>query len=272
MVNLQKLPRGAKVQRASDDVVVIEAQTQEDAAAQAMPLFAEITVILGDKVDLTGFGLEAKVAGQLVVKERPGEPTTGSGEIRVAGTYKAYGQDLTVQQGQLLFAGTPLDNPRLNIVAVRTVDDVNAGLRVTGSAQNPQLTVFSDPPMGQANALSYLVAGKPLEEVGSGNAEGDALQTAARSLGTAAGGLLARKIGGRLGVDEVGVKDSATLGGSALTVGQYLSPRLYLSYGVGLFQPGEVVTLRYKLKESLAVQAERGPKDTRTGVEYRIER
>jgi translocation and assembly module TamB len=272
MVDLQKLPRGTRVQRASDDVVVIEAQSQQNAAAQSLPVVAEVTVILGDKVDLTGFGLAAKVAGQLVIKERPGEPTTGSGEIRVAGTYKAYGQDLTVQQGQLLFAGTPLDNPRLNIVAVRTVGEVNAGLRVTGSAQNPLLTVFSDPPMGQANALAYLVTGKPLEEVGSGNAEGDALQSAARSLGTAAGGLLARKIGGRLGVDEVGIKDSDTLGGSALTVGQYLSPRLYLSYGVGLFQPGEVVTLRYKLKESLAVQIERGPDDTRTGIEYRIEK
>lgn len=272
-VNLQKLPRGTRVQHASDDVIVVEtAQTQQDAAVQAVPLVAEITVILGDKVDLTGFGLEAKVAGQLIVRERPGSPTTGSGEIRVAGTYKAYGQDLTVQQGQLLFAGTPLDNPRLNIVAVRTIEDVNAGLRVTGTAQNPQLTVFSDPPMGQANALSYLVTGKPLDQVGSANEDSDALQSAARSLGTAAGGLLARKIGGRLGVDEVGIKDSEAIGGSAFTVGQYLSPRLYLSYGVGLFQPGEVVTLRYKLKESLAIQAERGPKDTRAGVEYRIEK
>jgi translocation and assembly module TamB len=260
------------VQRASNDIVVIEAQTPEQTAAEATPLVAEITVVLGDKVDLTGFGLEAKLSGQLVVRERPGEPTTGSGEVRVAGTYKAYGQDLTVQQGQLLFAGTPIDNPRLNIVAVRTVGEVNAGLRVTGSAQNPQLVVFSDPPMGQANALSYLVAGKPLDQVGSGSGEGDALQTAARSLGTAAGGLLAKKIGGRLGVDEVGVKDSQALGGSAFTVGQYLSPRLYLSYGIGLFQPGEVVTLRYKVRERLAIQAERGPNDTRAGVEYRIEK
>ena len=271
-VNLQKLPRGTRVQRSSEDVIVIEAQTPEEVAAEATPLVAEIDVILGDKVDLTGFGLEAKLSGQLLVRERPGAPTTGSGEIRVAGTYKAYGQDLTVQQGQLLFAGTPIDNPRLNIVAVRAVGDVNAGLRVTGSAQNPQLVVFSDPPMGQANALAYLVTGKPLDQVGSGSGEGDALQTAARSLGSAAGGLLAKKIGGRLGVDEVGVKDSEAIGGSAFTVGQYLSPRLYLSYGIGLFQPGEVVTLRYKLKESIAIQAERGPKDTRAGVEYRIEK
>jgi translocation and assembly module TamB len=271
-INLQKLPRGTSVQRASSDVVVIEAQTPEAVAAQATPLVAEITVILGDKVNLTGFGLEATLNGQLIVRERPGAPTSGSGEVRVAGTYKAYGQDLTVQTGQLLFAGTPIDNPRLNIVAVRTVGDVNAGLRITGNAQNPQLAVFSDPPMGQANALAYVVTGKPLDQVGSSSGDSDALQSAARSMGSAAGGLLAKKIGGRLGIDEVGVKDSDAIGGSAFTVGQYLSPRLYLSYGIGLFQPGEVMTLRYKLKEGLAIQAERGPKDTRAGVEYRIEK
>ena len=76
----------------------------------------------------------------------------------------------------------------------------------------------------------------------------------------------------RLGVDEVGVKDDEMIGGAALTVGQYLSPRLYLSYGVGLFEPGEVVTLRYKLKKDFSVQAQAGPEDTRAGVEYRIER
>jgi len=192
--------------------------------------------------------------------------------VRVGGTYKAYGQDLTIRQGQLLFAGTPLDNPRLNIIAVRAVDDITAGLRITGSAQNPQLVVFSDPAMGQSNALAYLVTGKPLSEVGTGEGEGDALQSAARSLSTAAGGLLAKNIGQRLGVDELGIKDSEMIGGAALTVGQYLSPRLYLSYGVGLFEPGEVITLRYKLSKDLALEALNGPKDSRAGIEYRKER
>jgi translocation and assembly module TamB len=126
--------------------------------------------------------------------------------------------------------------------------------------------------MSQANALSYLVAGKPLDEIGSGEGEGDALQSAARSLGTAGGGLLAKSIGRRLGVDELAIKDEEMIGGSALTVGQYLSPKLYVSYGVGLFEPGEVITLRYKLKKDFSIQAQTGPEDMRAGVEYRIER
>jgi translocation and assembly module TamB len=270
-VNLQKLPRGGdKAQAASPDVVVIDAgRTQEEAAEQAIPLFADITIVLGEKVNLTGFGLLAQVGGQLDVRERPGTDTVGSGTVRVSGTYKAYGQDLTIQEGELLYASTPLDNPRLRIEATRTVEDVVAGLRVRGSAQNPELTVFSDPPMGQANALSYIVAGKPLEEIGSGEGEGDAMQAATRSLGAAAGGLLAKNVGRRLGADELSVKDDEMIGGAALTVGQYLSPRVYLSYGVGLFEPGEVVTLRYKINSDLSVQAQRGPEDTRAGIEYR---
>lgn len=274
-INLQKLPRGGpRVQQASPDVVVIDAQEQVD-PTQDMPLRAEITVVLGDEVEITGYGLEAQVDGQLVVLESPGEVTRGSGEVRVAGQYKAYGQDLSIQRGQVLFAGTPIDNPRLNIEAVREIEasDVTAGIRITGEAQNPVLTLFSDPAMGQADALAYLVTGKPLSSIGqSSGEEGDLMQTAARSLGTATGGLLAKKLGARLGVDEVGIEDNEMIGGSAFTVGEYLSPRLYLSYGIGLFEPGEVVTLRYELSDDLSIQAQRGPEDTRAGIQYRMER
>lgn len=272
-VNLQKLPRGGdKAQAASPDVVVVDAETQEEAAEQAIPLYANITVALGDDVNLTGFGLVAKVAGQLDVRERPGTDTVGSGTVNVTGTYKAYGQDLVIQEGQLLYASTPLDNPQLRIEATRTVEEVVAGLRIRGSAQSPELTVFSNPPMGQANALSYIVAGKPLDDIGSGEGEGDAVQAATRSLGAAAGGLLAKNVGRRLGADELAVKDDEMIGGAALTVGQYLSPRVYLSYGVGLFEPGEVITLRYKLSKDLSIQAQRGPEDTRAGIEYRTQK
>ena len=271
-INLQKLPRGGeKAQAASSDVVVVDAQTREEEAKQA-PVYAEIKVSVGDKVELTGFGLQANVAGNLQVRESPGQPTLGSGEVRVAGKYKAYGQDLTIQRGQLLYAWTPLDNPNLNIEATRTVETVTAGLRIRGSAKTPELTVFSDPAMSQANALSYLVAGKPIDEIGAGDSDADAMQTAARSIGVAGGGLLAKSLGKRLGVDELSVKDDEMIGGAALTVGQYLSPRLYLSYGVGVFEPGDVITLRYKLSKELAVQTQRGPEDMRAGIEYRIEK
>lgn len=272
-INLQELPSGGGGggAKASSDVVIVDAETEAEEASE-LPIYADVNIALGDRVELVGFGLAATVNGRLAVIERPGSPTRASGVMRVAGTYRAYGQDLTIQKGELVYANTPLGNPSLNIVAVREVEEIIAGLRVTGDATNPILTVFSNPEMGQANALSYLVAGKPLDQIRQGGGEGDALQTAARSLGTAAGGLLTKNLGKRLGIDEVGIQDSDMIGGSAFTIGQYLSPRLYLSYGIGLFEPGEVVTLRYKLSEALALQAQSGTDESRAGVEYRKER
>lgn len=271
-IDLQKLPLAGAGggPRVSSDVVVVDEELTDDSAMD-VPLQVSVTVILGERVELAGFGLDATVGGRLVVNESPGRPTTGSGDINVAGTYKAFGQDLTITQGRLLYASTPLDNPGLNIEAIREIDqEITAGLRVRGSARAPELTVFSNPPMSQSDALAYLTTGRPLSAVGS--EDGDLVQSAAQSLGTAGGRLLARNLGSRLGLDTVSVEDDELIGGAAFTVGQYLSPRLYLSYGVGLFDPGEVVTLRYKVSRQLSIEAQRGSEETRAGVEYRIER
>jgi translocation and assembly module TamB len=272
-VDVQKLPaRQATAVGASADVVVIDDPPAQKSAARKTPVFADVTVVLGEKVRLQGFGLDAQVAGQLVVREQPGTETVGSGQLRVTGTYKAYGQDLTIERGSLSFAGTPLNNPSLDIAAFRKIEEENvrAGLLISGTAQSPQLVVTSEPPMQEAEALSYLVTGRPLNAVGS--AETDLMQSAARSLGTAAGNLLARNVGRRLGVDQLGIEKSEALGDSAFTVGEYLSPRLFLSYGVGLFTPGEVLTLRYRIAEALELEASSAPNETRTSLQWRAER
>jgi translocation and assembly module TamB len=274
-IDLQKLPKDKAPGTSPDVVVVRNGQVVESASQeQGFPLEAVINVKLGENIAITGFGLESKVGGELEVRESPGVPTTGSGQLMVSGTYKAYGQDLTIQEGRLLFAGSPLDNPRLAIVAMREInDDLSTGLRIAGSAQRPVITVISEPNVGEADALSYLVTGRSLNEVGSASGTSqDALASATQSLQGAGTGLVAKRIGARLGLDEAGVEENEMIGGSALTIGEYLSPRLYLSYGVGLFEPGEVIALRYKLTDDVGVRVQRGSEETRAGVEYRIEK
>ena len=194
------------------------------------------------------------------------------------GTYKAYGQNLQIERGQLLFASTPIDNPGLNIRAVRkinpnsTIDDgQEVGLLIAGTAQRPSITVFSNPVMQQSDALSYLITGKPLSDVKGG--EGSAVSSAAQALGSAGGNMLAKSIGTRLGVDDIGVSSSDALNGnSAFTVGKYLSPRLYLSYGIGLFESGQVITLRYKLTQRWNIEAQNATDFNRASLNYRYER
>lgn len=275
-VNTEKLP-GAGATKASPDVVVLD-QKQQEQAASKLPISALIKVDLGRKTHIVGMGLDGRVTGLLTVSERPGRATTGQGQLAVDGTYRAYGQNLQIQRGQLLFASTPIDNPGLNIRAVRklnpnaTIDEgQEVGLLVNGTAQRPILTVFSNPVMEQSDALSYLITGKPLSEVKGG--EGSMVSAAAQALGSAGGDLLAKRIGSKLGVDDIGVSSNEALGGSsAFTVGKYLSPRLYLSYGVGLFEPGEVITLRYRFSKRWNFEAQQATEFSRASFNYRYEK
>ena len=249
----------------SADVVVIDQPLIAEAAPS--PLRADITVVLGENVQLRGFGLDGKIAGRLSVRERPGRPTTARGEIQVSGTYKAYGQDLTIERGKLLFANSGLDNPGLDIRAVRVVGAIKAGVQVRGSADYPELSVYSDPAMDQINTLSYLVLGRPASEA-SGGASGAAVQNAAQQLG---GNLLAKSIGQKLGL-EVGIESSAELGGaSAFTVGKYLSPKLFVGYGRSLYEQLQLFIVRYKLSQRYEVEATSG-REQKIGVNYRWER
>lgn len=272
-VELEKLP-GAGATQASPDVVVVDAQKapQENAA---LPIRADLSVDLGQHTHLVGYGLDGDVSGTLHVHQEPGRPTTGRGQIVINGTYKAYGQDLVIKNGRLLFASTPIDNPGLDIRAVRVLhpnatisDNQVVGLQISGTAKRPVMTVFSNPAMEQSDALSYLITGKPLSAIHGG--EGNMVDAAAQALGSAAGNLLAKNIGARLGI-EAGVSTSAALGTAAFTVGKYLSPRLYLSYGVGLFEPGQVITLRYILSRRWNFEAEQASDFSRASFNYRFE-
>lgn len=269
MIRPEHFPGGGAA-RASPDVHIVGADETAAAGDNGLPLFADIQVNLGDQVRIDGYGLEGRLRGRLQINERPGRATRALGEISVVGTYQAYGQDLDIERGRLLFSG-PVANPNLDIRAVRRVQAVTAGLAVTGNVTQPVLEVYSVPAMDQAEALSYLVLGRPLRQATSSQ-DMDALGTAATAVTTAGGDLLAKSLGARLGLDDVGVGTSRELGAGALTVGKYLSPRLYLGYGRSLFDGSQLVSLRYQLNERLELEVQSGNQDNKAGLNYRYER
>lgn len=249
----------------SADVVVTDPRDEREAGG-GMPLRADIALQLGEQVELRGFGFDGQVSGTLAVRERPGRVTTGRGTLDVTGEYTAYGQDLRIVQGRLLFSGTPLDNPALDVRAEREVREQTVGLRIRGSARTPELEIFAEPPLEQAEALSYLVLGRPLNSASS--ADSGQLSQAAAAIG---GNFLAERLGARLGFDTFEVGDSNALGGTAFTVGKYLSPKLYVSYGVALFSEGTILTLRYILSRRFELELESGV-ENRAGINYTLER
>lgn len=261
LIDLERLEAGVQV---SPDVVVMDPRDGAVGMA-AMPLDADLKVVLGDDVRLDGFGFEGTIRGTLALRERPGRPMLGRGTLDLGGSYRAYGQELEIDRGRLLFASSPLDNPGIDLRARRPLREVEVGVEVRGPARRPQLSLWSRPALDQAEALSWLVLGQPLAS--ATEADGAQLGQAAAAVG---GNLLAAKVGGRLGFDTFGVADSDALGAAAFTVGKYLSPRLYISYGVALFEEGRVITLRYLINRSFDIELE-AAKESRVGVNYRLE-
>ncbi|PZO08029.1 MAG: pathogenicity protein [Lysobacteraceae bacterium] len=250
----------------SPDVVVVD--PIDPARERAKPLDMEFSVSLGDKVKLKGFGLDGAMTGALQLRERPGRRATARGTLQVTGKYRAYGQSLTIQRARLSYADSAFDNPTLDIRAERVFDRVTVGVQVRGTAVRPDTTVVSSPAMETSEALSWLVFGRPLSTTTAG--ENKQLGAAALALGVG-GNPVAQQLGTSLGFDEAGVSDSRNLGGATLTVGKYVLPRLFLSYGVSLVGTGQVVTLKYLLTRGFDITIESG-NESAASLNWRTER
>jgi len=253
--------------RVSEDAVIIGSEKPTE---EKWLLDTRIRLTLGERVHFYGFGFEGRLEGSLLLEDEPGHLTKATGEISIhEGRYRAYGQRLDIELGRLLYTGGSLTNPGLDLRAVRHVGNISAGLKVRGSLDKPQLELFSSPAMGQTDALAYLMLGGPIDKA-SGE-EGAMMAQAALAMGLGSGDHLARTIEDRFGLDAMRVESSDTGKQASLVVGRYLSPRLYVSYGVGLIEAFNTLTLRYKITDKWQIKAESGESQG-ADILYTIER
>ncbi|MEO8742501.1 MAG: translocation/assembly module TamB domain-containing protein [Lysobacteraceae bacterium] len=250
----------------SPDVVVLD--PVEKTRSSPLVVDLDLMLALGDAVKLKGFGLDGKLSGQLRVRQASGGPMSASGGLDVSGRYAAYGQQLEIVRGRLGYNGGGFDNPNLDILAQREFDQATIGVQVRGTALQPRTQIISTPAMESSDALAYLVLGRPLQTASADEGRQVSAAAAALSVGS---NLIAQKVGARLGLDEAGVSESRALGGSAFTVGKYLSPRLFISYGVSLVGTGEVITLKYLLRKGFDIQVE-SSRENRASINWRIEK
>jgi translocation and assembly module TamB len=267
----------------SPDVEVVNAddkaaRAQIAAAMKSWQVNADIEVLLGDKVSFRGFGVIGLLSGDIRLQQQGKRGLQGTGDVELDknARYEAYGQKLQITRGRIIFAG-PLTQPGIDVEASKLVDTKTVGIRVTGRANAPEVTFFSDADISQGDIVSYLLVGRPLYQSGQLNTLGSkagstttapgtataaptsqdlALATAAIKLGSTGGGEdIANRLGGLLGVQDVAVGAEQTSDDTQFTVSGYISPRLYLSYGVGVFTPVNTVKLRYNITARLYLQA-----------------
>jgi translocation and assembly module TamB len=236
--------------KVSDDTVIVGHQTEEGKTPMAVAM--DIDVEVGrDKLSFSGFGLTANLLGHVHI----GDNMDTRGELSLAdGRYRAYGQRLTIRRARLLFAG-PIDQPYLDIEAIRQVDDVIAGIRLSGSAEQPTTKVFSEPAMSQEQALSYLVLGRPLGTSGEDN---NMLAEAALGLGLAGSAGVTGSIASSLGIDDFQLDTEGSGNTTSVVASGNLTEKLSLRYGVGVFEPANTIALRYKLSKKVYLEAASG--------------
>ncbi|MCI4113673.1 translocation/assembly module TamB [Dickeya dianthicola] len=242
----------------SDEVILDARRRPTSSAASAIPIASNLIVRVGDDVWLDAYGLRARLRGDLNVTQ----DTQGlglNGQISMPeGRFKAYGQDLQVRKGQLLFSGPPTQ-PVLNIEAIRnpdnTADSVTVGVRVTGTAAAPKLEVFSEPTLSQEEALSYLLRGQGLNSSGT---DSSMMTSALIGLGVAQSGQVVGKIGEAFGVSNLALDTQGVGDKSQVVVSGYVLPGLQVKYGVGVFDSLATLTLRYRLMPKLYLEAVSG--------------
>lgn len=279
------------------DVVTVEQQRAAEEAARAAEnagrkpsgIQADIHINLGRNLHLSAMGLRTRLTGALDLRQRDQHPLSAIGTVSTRdGIFRGYGQDLTIERGIINFQG-PLDNPGLNLLALRKGLDVEAGVEVLGSARRPVIKLVSHPEVAEIDKLAWIVLGRA-----SNGGPGDLalLATAARALfssGDDDGGV-AGKLHDSLGLDiglgagELGsakraktssvVADGSevTQQGNAsqnLTLGKRLTDRLTLSFEQSLTDAQTLAKLTYQISRNLSLVI-RGGENNSADVYYTI--
>ena len=285
--------KSAEVVKSSQDVVIAGKDTTRHKQT-GMALDLQAKVILGDRVFVKAEGLDARLEGEVHLTVRNYDDITARGELRVAkGNYYIYGVTLGIERGRALFGGGVVERPILDILALRKVDDVKAGVTITGTLESPLIKLYSDPNLPEVEIMSYIILGRKLREQG----DQIALLTKAAALMVSSkqSTPLDEKVKQLLGLDTFGftsgkepvtgykaIESSLNRGSQAsansngfsqsiIQVGKYLTPKLYISYGRSLFNEEQQVRARYSITKRWEVESRISSGASGGDVYYRIE-
>jgi translocation and assembly module TamB len=263
-----------------DDVVVKgrpPARPAGGSRAENPPITISLDLGLGDSLTFAGEGLETGLRGNVRVTMAADGVVRGRGSIQaVNGTYFAFGQRLVIDRGRLIFDG-PLDNPGLDIVALRKNLAVEAGVAVSGTVRVPIIQLTSSPLVPDNEKLSWLVLGQGLDR--TSGADVAALQTASAALLGRRGKSVTTQVAESVGLDDISVHGSSATGrgaargaspaaGQVVAFGKRITDRLTLVYEQGLTVATNALRLEYSLTRAITLRAEAGTISS-VGVYYR---
>ncbi len=244
----------------SEDQVIVD---EKDTAVKESVFDYDISLKIsaGNNVKISGFGLSSAIEGNLSSTLISGQPLTLNGRLELKdGQFQAYKQVLTIEQGQLLFLGAA-ENPSIQFRAVRIVDDIKVGIIADGTIANPRLTLFSEPTLADENILALLITGRNLDSLTK--QEGNALTSAAISLGVESANKVVQKIGEQLGLKDIAFtsKDGTNGSSTRVDLAAKINDRLNVGYGTSIDSDNSIQAgwiIEYKLSPNISFEATSG--------------
>lgn len=233
------------------------------AISEPWSINADIGIDLGDDINFRGFGAVIPLAGALNINQ------TGQGVMRAQGVVQvarrtsidAFGQNLELNYGQVRFNGDVM-KPDLSIEAVKIIDGKTVGLRVTGDTENPNIVVFNNAGLTQQQAMNALVTGRindggpsQVSEEGFKSRVTNNLAAAGLNFGLSGTRSLTNQIGQAFGLQSLTVDASGNSDDTNVNVTGYVTPDLYIRYGVGVFNAENSLSIRYQLTRRIYIEA-----------------
>lgn len=228
---------------------------RKKAAAINNDMIIDVQINLGDNVRVNAMGIRSQVLGGVnITKASDSNKVLSKGKISLEhATADMYGHKFIINHAHAIFKDD-ITNPALDVEVVADPsaidDDVLAGVKVTGYAENPDIALFSRPAMSKNEILSYLLYGHGLERNSSGNSDASSTQLLmSLGLGTTAGML--NSVVGIFGMEGVQLGSSGSGEETQVEVQTYVNNRLRLSYGYGIYNSVNEFKVRYELIRKL---------------------
>lgn len=271
---IDALPEGTS--SPSKDIIVIDQKEQKVLAGPAM--IANLNIKIDEhknkSVKLEAFDLKTALHGDLNLRMINSDINLVGKINLLDGEYKAYGQALSIQQGEISFTGQP-EIPNLDIRAIRnplyTSDEVIAGISVTGTSLEPSVSLFSEPDMDQVKQLSYLLTGRDFDKPGEAQDANTQLVNTLVSFGVGRSENGIGRLGRKLGVDNLNLQAAGVGEDTQVQISGRLSDKIQISYGLGVFDSVSEIKLRYDLLPEVYLEAVSGMQNA-LDLYYEIER
>jgi len=266
------------VMRASRDVIIVDLP-KKGKKTSSLAVDAQLTVTLGDQVQIAAAGLHARLGGKVLLKGQSLDKVLADGQLVVVkGYYERYGVKLDIVRGRLVFISEPVELGSLDILALKKIRDaqsgldVEAGVTITGNLRSPLVKLYGRPAMSDRDVISYMVIGRPFKEDTGGSQKEQIAQWAAAIFAGTPSSSYPRQLQEKLGIDSVGVETKSTGGvtRSLVTVGKYLSPDLYISFARSLFGDDYYISTRYSFLRHWQIETRVGQQSS-TDIFYRID-